>query len=78
MCGATREFPTFSPSFIPGILSVSFACPGWLGAPDSVSSPRMPFLIQFLGQGCWKFLKSVLEMEEVWRRLKLGQAPAHL
>lgn len=58
MCGATRGFPTFSPSFIPGILSVSFACPGWSGAPDSVSSPRMPFLIQFMGQ-------EVLEISEV-------------
>lgn len=48
-----------------------------------------PLLIQFLAKEChflyslwdkryWKFLKSVLEVEGVWRRLKLGQAPAHL
>lgn len=38
----------------------------------------MPSLIQFMGLGPWKFLKSVLEVEGEWRRLKPGLAPAHL
>lgn len=52
------SIPTFLPSFIPGILSVSFACPGWSGAPESVSGPGMPFLMHFMGQGA-------LEISEV-------------
>lgn len=70
--------PTFSPSFISGILSVSFACLGRSGAPKSVSGPGMPFFKQFMGQEVVEFLQSVLGVEGEWRRLKLGLTPAHL
>lgn len=40
---------TFLPSSL-GVISSS-ACPGWSGAPESVSCPGMPFFIQFMGQG---------------------------
>lgn len=40
--------PIFSPSFTSGILSVSFACPGRSGAPESVSGPGMPFFKRFM------------------------------
>lgn len=76
----TCGIPTVSPSFIPRMLSVSFACPGWPGVPESVSCPGMPSFTQCMGLGPWKFLKSVLEVGGgEWRRLKLGLVPpSHL
>lgn len=60
------------PSFVPGVLSVSSACPGWSGAPESVSCPGMPFFIQFMGQGALGIPEVWFEAGEgEWRRVKL-------
>lgn len=64
--------------FILRMLSVSFACPGWSGAPESVSGSGIPALIQFMGQGALEISEVCLRVEREWRRLKLGLAPAHL
>lgn len=47
-------------SFIPRVISVSFAYQGWSDAPESGSRSEMPTVIQFIGT----FLKAVLGWQE--------------
>lgn len=58
--GRTSGMTKVSFSFIPRVVSISFAYRGWSDAPESGSRPEMPTVIQFVGI----FLKAVLGWQE--------------